>query len=283
MQSVYVDCDGISIHILDYGSDLPPLILCHGLTANAHCFEGYIEAGLTDHFRVIAVDLRGRGLSDKPEEAYRMEDHMKDLLIICDYFNWDSVILGGHSFGALLSIYTAYHHPNRVKSLILIDAAARIHPNAKEMLAPALNRLGLIWKSEEDYMNEIKKADYHYGLWDSAMYQYYKADIREIDSHKVTTQSSWRHMEQAVNEALGIGELWLKYIKGINQPTLLINAVGAYGNGEPLLPEELARETVSLMSNAQYQKVDGNHFTMMFGSGATQAVEAIVNFVIEDV
>jgi hypothetical protein len=60
----------------------------------------------------------------------------------------------------------------------------------------------------------------------------------------------------------------------------LINATGSYGEagGPPLLPKELAQETVDMMPNCQYLEVAGNHQTMMYGEGAKQIVQAVKNF-----
>jgi pimeloyl-ACP methyl ester carboxylesterase len=63
------DTNGIHLHYLDYPGDGPTLILMHGLTANAHSFAGLIRAGLSPQLPVLAVDLRGRGLSDCPAGA----------------------------------------------------------------------------------------------------------------------------------------------------------------------------------------------------------------------
>ena len=48
--------------------------------------------------------------------------------------------------------------------------------------------------------------------------------------------------------------------------------------GEPLLPDFKAQETVALMQDCKYIKVDGNHQTMLYGTGAQQTVYAIASF-----
>ena len=278
MQSTYIKSGDIWIHCLDSGGDLEPLILCHGLTANARSFSGYISAGLTKHFRVVAVDLRGRGLSDKPNDAYSMEDHMSDLLAILEYFTWKKAIIGGHSFGALLTIYSSYFHPEIFKAMILIDAAARLHPEARQMVAPSMSRLGKIWPSQEDFLNEMKAVDFLEGQWSEDIEKYFLADIKSLSDGKVTTQSNIEHITQAIDKSLSLGEKWLTYITGAQVPALLINSIGEYQQGAALLPEELAKETVAIMHDCKYVQVPGNHITMMFGEGAKQSVDAIKDF-----
>jgi len=48
--------------------------------------------------------------------------------------------------------------------------------------------------------------------------------------------------------------------------------------GMPLLPDDLPEETVEMLADAKLVTVDGNHQTMLYGSGAQQIVEAIIQF-----
>ena len=69
------------------------------------------------------------------------------------------------------------------------------------------------------------------------------------------------------------------YITYIEQPSLLINGTEAYGpSGDPILPKELALETVNMMKNCIYKNVTGNHLTMLFGKGAEETVKTIESF-----
>src|SRR5436190_12446655 len=101
--SNFIKTNGIKLHYLDYRGTGPVLVLLHGLTANAFAFEGLMAAGLGQHFRVITVDLRGRGLSDKPLWGYSIHLHAKDIIGLLDHLQLKSVFIGGHSFGGLLS------------------------------------------------------------------------------------------------------------------------------------------------------------------------------------
>ncbi len=276
-QSVYIHNGNVRIHCKDNGEHKPALILLHGLTANLHSFDGYINAGLGDHFRVIRIDLRGRGLSDQPND-YSMHAHMEDLLSVLSYFNLEEAIVVGHSFGALLAIYTSHHYPEIFKAMIIIDAAARLHPQARDMVGPSLSRLGREWDSEENYLDEMKKSDYLFGMWNKDMESYFLADIHLSGNGMVTTRSSQKDINKATDSVFIHGLKWLDFIRSTSCPTLLINATGEYGFNAPLLPEDLARETVSIIENCEYVQVPGNHMTMLFEEGARATVKAIVQF-----
>ena len=64
MSDRYVETNGIRLHYLEHSGPEPILVLAPGLTANAHSFDGLIEAGLSRAAHVLALDLRGRGESD---------------------------------------------------------------------------------------------------------------------------------------------------------------------------------------------------------------------------
>ena len=276
--SHFVASNNIQLHYLEFEGSGTTIILMHGLTANAHAFDGLIEEGLAPSFHVISIDLRGRGESDQPENGYSMEDHAKDILGLMDALKISSAVIGGHSFGALLTLYLAANHPERVEKLILMDAAARMHANTKEMLVPALSRLGQNFSSFDNYLEKIKSAPY-LTFWEEAMKSYYKADIKVNEDGSVTPVPQLTHMTEAVQS--GLNYPWLDYIQNIKQPSLLINGPGVYTLEAALLPEENAMETVDMMHDCLYVKVPGNHQTMLYGKGAKEIVEAIRYFLYQ--
>jgi pimeloyl-ACP methyl ester carboxylesterase len=276
--SKFIKTNHITLHAIERGAGDTTLILMHGLSANAHCFDGYFRAGLAEGMRTVAVDLRGRGLSDKPATGYSMADHARDITGLMDALGIKQAVMGGHSFGALLSIYLAHHYPERVSRLVLIDAAARLHPNVRELVAPSMLRLGRVWPSFDAFIAEIKNAPYLTGRWTDDMLPYYRADVYELPDGSVTTYSHPAHITDAVTRALS--EPWLDCIGSVRQPAVLIHADEPYGppDGDPILPAEFALETVQMMPDCHYVHVPGNHLTMLFGVGAQAGVKAIRSF-----
>ena len=274
--SNFIETNGINLHYLEHKGDGPTIILMHGLTANAHAFDGLIAAGLSPSFNVISIDLRGRGQSDKPDTGYTMMDHAKDIIGLLDKLKMDKVIMGGHSFGALLSLYLAKHFPERVQKLLILDAAAKMHENTREMLGPSLSRLGQTYLSQEYYIDKVKQAPY-LDFWDDDIANYYNADIKINDDKSVSCIPQLQNMVFAVNGVLA--EPWIEYLQKIEQPTLLINGPGIYTMGAALLPKENALETVNMMKNCIYAEVPGNHQTMLYGEGANAIVKAITEFI----
>jgi pimeloyl-ACP methyl ester carboxylesterase len=276
MKEGFITANSIRLHYLEFEGYEPSIVFMHGLTANAHAFDGLIKAGLSPAFHVISVDLRGRGLSDAPASGYTMKEHAADIIGLMDALQLEQVILAGHSFGAFLALYLAAYYPEKVSKLILMDAAAKMHPNTREMLGPALGRLGQEFKSLEAYIEKVKTAPYLTD-WDEAMHSYYQADIREYENGRVMPIPTLQNMTEAVVKG-SLGEPWEDILASVEQPAILINAPGIYTLNAPLLPEENAMETVNLMKNCIYAKVPGNHQTMLYGEGAKEIVQIIHYF-----
>lgn len=161
--------------------------------------------------------------------------------------------------------------------MILLDAAVNMHPNTKEMLGPALGRLGKTFDSFNDYIIKVKEAPY-LSYWDEAMLSYYHADVFHNSDGTVTPRSKPEHMMEAVLKG-SLGLPWGEIIGLCKNETILINAPGIYNLGAALLPEELAKETVAMLPNATYQQVTGNHQTMLYGEGAKQIAAMIQSLI----
>ena len=110
---------GQQIAYLDVGEG-PAVILIHGFGGSMWQWE-YQQYALSQHFRVLTLDLPGAGLSDKPEIDYR-PDQMLDFLVgFMDAVKTPQATLVGNSMGAGLAIGMALTHPTRVAKLVLID------------------------------------------------------------------------------------------------------------------------------------------------------------------
>ena len=254
-------------------------MLMPGLTANAHAFDGLIQKGLGRKFRVVLIDLRGRGLSDKPLEGYTLEDHAADVSQLIDELRSKPIILGGHSFGGLLSIYMAVRNPEQISRLVVIDAAASMHPRTRELIQPAIDRLDHVYRSWAAYLDSVKSFPCFKDWWDPTIEGYFRADVETASDGAVTPRSSRTAIESAVDAVLS--EPWMTHLPNIHQPLLLINGTGGFGppGAPPILPAEQALETVAAVPRGIYRRVAGNHMTMLYGKGAAETVSAIEGFV----
>ncbi len=105
------------------------LLFLHGFGGNAMQWQYQLDAfALTQ--RVIAPDLRGHGISDKPHSVYDMQELLGDIEAVLDTLGIsEKVVLVGHSFGAALAAEFAITRPRRVEGVILIAGAAHFQIN----------------------------------------------------------------------------------------------------------------------------------------------------------
>ena len=274
----FVQVNGIRLHCLEHPGGEPLVVLLHGLTANAHCFEGLVRAGLSPRFRVVSVDLRGRGLSDKPPRGYSMADHAADILGLLDTLGARPVVLGGHSFGGLLTLYIASHWPERVSRMLIFDAAGAMHPRVRELLAPSLARLGKVLPSVEAYLAAVRQAPYLEGQWGTEFEEYFLADVKENPDGTAQSRASPEPIAEAMEGALS--EPWFEHLARAPQPALLLNAPQGFGppGAPPVVPRELGLEAAGGRPDCRYIEVPGNHYTMLYGNPAGHMVRAITDF-----
>ena len=275
----YVETNGIRLHYLDHSGTGPTLILAPGLTANAHSFDGLMRAGLGDVAHVLALDLRGRGESDAPPTGYAMEDHARDVIGLLDALDLDRVVMGGHSFGGLLTYWLAANHRERVERCVVLDAPAGVSPTVMEQIEPSLARLGQVHASWDDYLALVRAMPYFEEAgWDDDVESYFRADARSLPDGTVQARSRPEHIREAV--ALSAAVDWADVARRVGQPTLLLRAPDSFGppGFPPLLSRADAEATVALMADSRLVDGTGNHITFVFGPGASVLTGAIAAF-----
>lgn len=101
----------------------PPLIALHGWLDNAGSFAGIAPLLAAERY-VVALDLRGHGRSSHlpPGAWYHYVDYFDDLSATLDHFGWSRAEFLGHSLGGTLASLFAAACPERVESLLLIEA-----------------------------------------------------------------------------------------------------------------------------------------------------------------
>ena len=120
VQEGAVDSDGTAIHYLDWGGDGPPLILIHATGFLAALWRPIAEQ-LAGRFRVVAVDQRGHGDSDKPPDGYRFEAFATDLQRLIEALELEGPLAAGHSSGGTTIAVHASQHPGVVRRAVLIE------------------------------------------------------------------------------------------------------------------------------------------------------------------
>jgi len=117
----YADNQGVRIHYQVEGSG-PPLVIQHGFTDSIQTWYelGYVDALKPDN-RLILVDARGHGASDKPHdpESYKPECNVADVVSVLTDLDIPRSHFFGYSMGAWIAFAMGQHAPDRVNAFII--------------------------------------------------------------------------------------------------------------------------------------------------------------------
>ena len=118
-----VTTNGLEYSYLEYGStDNPPVILLHGVWSTGAVWHD-IAVALAETHHVRSVDFRGRSQTEwSPEGDYSTEAYVADLLGLYEAWSFEKTTVIGHSMGGGVATALAAKHPERVESLVDIDA-----------------------------------------------------------------------------------------------------------------------------------------------------------------
>lgn len=118
----FITSAGLRLHLRDWGGpDAPPaILLVHGLASNARIWD-LLAPLLAPSFRLAAIDQRGHGLSDKPEEGYDLPTIAGDLARAIGALGWSRPLVVGHSWGANVALQLAADHPDLAAGIVLLD------------------------------------------------------------------------------------------------------------------------------------------------------------------
>src|SRR5260370_13555243 len=106
----------------DRGVGRPAFVLVHGWTCNRTFFAPQAEYFAQRH-RVVSVDLRGHGESDKPRGDYPIIVYVDDIAYMIEQLALGEVIAVGHSMGGTTVLQLAADHPELVAAIVMVDPA----------------------------------------------------------------------------------------------------------------------------------------------------------------
>ncbi len=117
--SRYIDTGKLRLHAV-VGGKGPPLLLVHGWPETWYAWRLLMPA-LAKSFEVVAVDQRGIGLSDKPQDGYDAGTLADDLVELMDALGHERFAVVGHDTGFAISYALAADHPDRVDRVALAE------------------------------------------------------------------------------------------------------------------------------------------------------------------
>lgn len=118
---------GIKLAYEDRGAGKPAFVFVHGWACN-HTFFAPQAAHFARRHRVVSVDLRGHGESEKPQGPYPIAAYADDLASLIEQVGLGPVVAVGHSMGGMTVLQLAAAHPDRVAAIVMVDPAPFVIP-----------------------------------------------------------------------------------------------------------------------------------------------------------
>ncbi len=251
MNNYFANINDITVHYktnsAEPGSGNIPLVFINPLGTDLRVWDAVMPLLPSDSF-ILRYDKRGHGLTDAPAEEYNLALFSKDLMALLDYLAITECVLIGASIGGMVAMQTALNDPQRVKSLVLCDTAAKL--------------------GNADYWTERMNAVIEQGLtgmgeiilsrWFAPSF----AKDRPVDYQGYSNMLVGNNLMGYVNSCAALRDADLRNeVVQLTQPTLVL-----CGAEDQASTPELVRAFASTLPNAE--------FALIPGAGHTVAVEA---------
>jgi len=134
---------GRQVHVVEAGAG-EPLVLVHGFAGSTFDWEEQVMPALAASHRVIAFDLLGMGLSERPEElAYGFDAWSRQVVDVMDALGLARATLVAHSLGAAPVAIVAGEHPERVERLVLVAPLVPLEQDERQWFFKLLEIPGI--------------------------------------------------------------------------------------------------------------------------------------------
>lgn len=247
MKDHYVNVQGYRTRYWDEGSG-QPLLLVHGLGSSVENWL-FSVAPLAKRFRVVAPDLLGFGLTDKPRDPneMRLERASSFLGAFMDAVGIDAADVAGNSMGGIVSLQFVLDDPSRVKKLVLVNPAGfgrEVHISYRLQSVPLLGEI-LATPSRRGTLLALETAAYQHDFIDDDLAERFHR-LGQTPGNKEAYLTAVRRGVDVRGVKAEILDPLHRRIPGISAPTLLI-----WGRHDRILPISQLETARRLMPQAR--------------------------------
>ena len=240
-ESQYATLDGAKIHYKSFGQGAEALVLVHGWGCNLNHWRDLIP-DLAKRNRVLALDLPGHGMSDKPEQtAYTMDHFASAIDAVMRDAKVERAVVMGHSMGTPVARQFYRKYPQKTIAVVIVDGGLRPF-GTKEM--------------REQYVAMFRSPNYKEA--GKQMFAQMKGTLTPADQERVNTSfaSTPQHVLVSAMESMNHDSLY-----GPDKITVPVLAIMAKS---PFWPADTEQFFRSLAPDFEFQMWEGvGHFLMM--------------------
>lgn len=237
----------------------PPLVLLHGVSRRWQDWDLLLPA-LSARWQVYALDFRGHGQSGRAPGVYRVVDYVRDAVAVIDSLSAGSIVVFGHSLGAMVALAAGAERPDRVQALVLEDPpfetlGPSIRNTAYRNMFAAFGQLAGATRSVVELARELAEVDLSApehsqrvrlgDLRDESALRFLASCLRQLDPCTMTSLVEGTWLDGYDLQAL---------LARVHCPTLLLQGQKLMGS---MLGDASAAEVAGALKNCKLQKVSG--------------------------
>lgn len=152
-----IQLKGVKLFYYDTKESKPVMICLHGMFGRAETWSDFIY-NYADQYRIIALDLRGHGLSGKPDGYFTIDEMGEDVREMMERLQIKQAILVGHSMGGGIAGYLAATSKELVKAVAILDKSAKGPDQHKPILSSQVKEKVTFTKDWKDVFDTRKEA-----------------------------------------------------------------------------------------------------------------------------
>ena len=267
----------VTMHVVEWPGPDPPIVAIHGSLGHAWRMSPVGES-LASAARLIAVDLRGHGFSDKPPSGYRLHNHLHDLRQLIATLRLDHPILFGFSIGGAIATFLAADDDVGSAGLVLYDAVVGDRGFVEgasvvvERLGPELDRryVGfhqyLAWwqlpGTGDEWERWIERSC-RYDLAPLSDGTFRRRGLRDA------LEDEWRSVARADS---------LAALREVTCPVLIVHATQPWMDGRPYVSAETIDAQLEAAPHARLVVAGESHHADLIRHPEPLVVDAIVEF-----
>lgn len=222
--------DGIRIYFEEEGeTGKPPILIVPGLGGLEETYN-HVAEDMKEDFRIIKIDGRGLGLSDKPDGMYTIDMLTLDVLAVMDELGIDRINILGHSLGGFVAQQFYNNYPQRVNSIILVSTNCG-YGDPHAILPP---------KERIDRFNELldpQAPDFAQKALAKTLMCYDQSFAFTLEGQKAITEVAAMGKKRVAYESLvKRGDGGWKYHNFENLPKIAVPVLVVHGANDQLVP-----------------------------------------------
>lgn len=233
--------------VLEAGSGPETVVLLHGIGGHLEAYARNISI-LAEHYRVIAYDYPGHGLTTLTTRPLELPDYVEHLLGLLDALGVQRAHLNGESLGGWIAVKTAYSHPDRVLRIVLnTPGGAQSNPQVRERIR------SLSQAAADDPSDQRIRARVGWLMADPASVTQELVDVRRTIYAQPTFSESMRNIMCLQDAEIRARNMITdEELTAITTPALVV-----WTSDDPSGPAIVGRRMAEQLSNGRFELIQG--------------------------